>query len=149
MNPELTGPPLYLDPIQQRQGEELRIHREAVDSSGNVGHAVQEIFRRRGSASPEVDQLGTADVTTAPEKYPWHLAQEVADGGRVSPLDRIPGKDDPGQCRPRPFHAEHRQHWNPDVELRLLLEIALGVVDGVGLTLSPSSPWGGNSGSSC
>jgi hypothetical protein len=132
IHPELPGPPLHLDPVQEADREERRVHRDAVHAGRHVGQAVEVVLGAGGAPRLVVDRLGAADESAAPEVDPRHLPEEVADGGGVSPLDGVTGEDDPGLRRAGPGRLDQRQHRHPDAHLLLRLEKACGLVHRVG-----------------
>src|SRR4051812_39281175 len=76
---KLSGPALDFDAIEQLEREERRINGDAIDAGRNVRYAVEKVLDRGGAPSPVVDQLGAADISAAPEVYPRHLGEQVAD----------------------------------------------------------------------
>ena len=128
---EQTGPALDFDPVEKADREERRIDRDAVDTRGHVGQAVEIVLGRCRAASLKAHRLRPAGEPSPPEIDPGDLAEQVSHGRRVAPFDRVAVEDDPGERRARPLYAKRRQNRRADALFLLRLEEFRGVVDGV------------------
>ena len=101
IDPETSGQRLHLDPVEQADGEERGIHRDAVHPGRHVRDAVEVVLGGRGAPPPKVDRLRAAGEPAPPEVHAGHLGEQVTHRRRVAPLDRVSGEDDAGERRPR------------------------------------------------
>jgi hypothetical protein len=127
--PDLAGPALDLDPVEEAHREERRIHRHAVHAGGHVGHAVEIVLRGRTAAPLKGHRLRSAGIPAAPEVDTRHLRQHVPHRGAAEPLHRVSGEDEARESRPRPRRCERLEDRHPDLLLLEGLEVAGGVVD--------------------
>jgi hypothetical protein len=132
MDLEESRPALHLDPVEEADGEERRVHGETVEAGRHVGHAVEVVVGGGGAAPLEVHQLRPAGEPAAPEIDTRHLREQVAHGGAVHPFDRVASEDDTGERGPGPRRGELGQYRHPDLLQLQGAEVAGGVVDRVG-----------------
>ena len=96
----------------------------------HVREAVEIILRRSRAPALEIHRLGTAGESAAPEVHARHLAEQIADGRGVSPLDRVAVEDDPGERRAAGRRVPSRRQYRDAHALFLLRREELrGVVD--------------------
>jgi hypothetical protein len=127
-DPEQAGPSLDLDAVEEADGEQRGIHRDAVHPRRHVGQPVEVVLGRGGPPGLIIHRLRAADEAATPEEDAGDLGEEIADRRGVAPLDGIAGEHRPGERRPGPGRLQQRQDRGAHPDLPLGLEEARGVI---------------------